>query len=195
MDPSKNGRGHVFSEVFLMPNTHTGPGAGRWEATGGRRAPQARPQHHSAAHQPPVKTASMLPQPQGGSRSVAHGAPGPRESASTAQRCPGRPWGSSACSRRADSKKLKQLWEADGEHYRPSWLLILSGGGERTIAAHRNRLARAVPKSRRPPSAPACDAEPGVAWASAALKRPTQLACLLACLLACRCLTDHNGRI
>ena len=23
MDPSKNGRGHVFLEVFLMPNTHT----------------------------------------------------------------------------------------------------------------------------------------------------------------------------
>ena len=34
MDPSKNGRGHVFSEVFLMPNTHTGPGAGRWEGGG-----------------------------------------------------------------------------------------------------------------------------------------------------------------
>ena len=51
------------------------------------------------------------------------------------------------------------------------WLVIHPRGGQRTIVARRNRLATAVSMSRRPPSAPACDAEPGVAWASTALKK------------------------
>ena len=75
----------------------------------------------------------------------AHGAPGPRESASTAQRCPGRPWGSSACSRRADSKKLKQVWEADGDIYWLSWLIICPARRPGELFGGSGKLGEAVP--------------------------------------------------
>ena len=57
---------------------------------------------------------------------------------------------SSACSRRANSKKQKQLWEPDRDHYCPSWLIIPPRGGQRAIVARRNRLATAGSMSRRP---------------------------------------------
>ena len=101
----------VLARRALRPLSSSAVGQGRSRG----HAPQAWLRHRPAA--PPqerVSTAPMEPQLHDGWGPVAHGAPGSWMAASTAQRCPERPWGSSACSRRAGPNWLTDLWESDG---------------------------------------------------------------------------------